>query len=270
MPENQSQSEETELALIPGDTYAVRAELKALGAIWERTERVWKITPEKLPLAVAIVENFALAPPTVGSQVSEGGIDALVDPFEDEGPRMITLDKSDGNLYAARDGLRAIGANWDKERRVWTVREDKADYARAIVASVTPGMSAAAGMPASTPPPSVPRSVPTVAPSVGREERPAATMEPVQPVRAPRPTESLPPRPTFPAPTLLPSSELLRLGGLWPGRTRDGRTYLSGKLSSTVRILVFKNEFRSGDNQPAYVMYLAPVEAADESETSER
>lgn len=262
MPENQSQSEETELALIPGDTYAVRAELKALGAIWERTERVWKITPEKLPLAVAIVENFALAPPTVGSQVSEGGIDALVDPFEDEGPRMITLDKSDGNLYAARDGLRAIGANWDKERRVWTVREDKADYARAIVASVTRGMPAAAGMTASTPPPSVPRPVPAVAPPVVREERPAATMEPVQPVRAPRPTS--------PAPTLLPSSELLRLGGLWPGRTRDGRTYLSGKLSSTVRILVFKNEFRSGDNQPAYVMYLAPVEAADESETSER
>jgi hypothetical protein len=270
MPENRSQSEETELELIPGDTYAVRAELKTLGAVWDRTERVWKIVPEKLPLAVAIVENYALAPPTAGSQVSEGGVDALADPFEDEGPRMVTLDKSDGNLYAARDGLRAIGANWDKERRVWTVREDKADYARAIVAAVTPGMSAPPITPATAPLPSVSRPVPAVPPPVVREERPAATVEPAQPARTVRPTDPLPPRTPSPAPALSSASELLRLGGLWPGRTRDGRTYLSGKLSSTVRILVFKNEFRSGDNQPAYVMYLAPVEQADESGNSER
>jgi hypothetical protein len=55
-------------------------------------------------------------------------------------------------------------------------------------------------------------------------------------------------------------AERIKLGGLWLNRTRDGREYLSGKLSPTVKILIFPNDFKSGENQPSHVMYLAPIE----------
>jgi hypothetical protein len=58
-------------------------------------------------------------------------------------------------------------------------------------------------------------------------------------------------------------SELIKLGGLWVNKDKNGKSYLAGKLSANVRILVFKNEYRSAENQPAYVMYLAPVEQPD-------
>jgi len=55
-------------------------------------------------------------------------------------------------------------------------------------------------------------------------------------------------------------AERIKLGGLWLNRTRDGREYLSGKLSPTVKLLIFPNDFKSGENQPSHVMYLAPIE----------
>ena len=60
----------------------------------------------------------------------------------------------------------------------------------------------------------------------------------------------------------LPSGRI-KLGGLWQRRTRDGREYLTGKLSPTVKILIFKNDFRTSDTQPSHVMYLAPAEPAE-------
>jgi len=55
-------------------------------------------------------------------------------------------------------------------------------------------------------------------------------------------------------------AERIKLGGLWLNKTRDGREYLSGRLSPTVKILIFKNDFKTTDNQPSHVMYLAPIE----------
>jgi hypothetical protein len=55
-------------------------------------------------------------------------------------------------------------------------------------------------------------------------------------------------------------AERIKLGGLWLNKTRDGREYLSGRLSPTVKILIFKNDFKTTDNQPTHVMYLAPIE----------
>lgn len=55
-------------------------------------------------------------------------------------------------------------------------------------------------------------------------------------------------------------AERIKLGGLWLNKTRDGREYLSGRLSPTVKILIFKNDFKTADNQPTHVMYLAPIE----------
>jgi len=58
-------------------------------------------------------------------------------------------------------------------------------------------------------------------------------------------------------------AERIKLGGLWLNKTRDGREYLTGKLSPSVKILIFKNNFRSADNQPSHIMYLAPVETEE-------
>ena len=56
------------------------------------------------------------------------------------------------------------------------------------------------------------------------------------------------------------ATDRIKLGGLWVNKSKDGREYLTGKLSPTVKILIFKNDFKTTDNQPSHVMYLAPVE----------
>ena len=43
-----------------------------------------------------------------------------------------------GNTYPVREKLKALGARWNAERKCWTVSRDKADTARAIVASAGP------------------------------------------------------------------------------------------------------------------------------------
>lgn len=255
MQKNPPSSEELET--IPGDTYAVRAELKTLGAVWDASERAWRIAPEKLPFAIAIVENQTLAP----AAASPTDIEAISDPFEDdaEGPRLVSLDKADGATYEARDALRAVGARWDKNQRSWLIREDKAEYARAVLTAgaTVPSAPAAPAAPAAPvfrdPPPS---------PSVSeysrskkensREVERQATPPPLDPVTTTGPYQQGAIRPM--------ATDRIKLGGLWLNKTKDGREYLSGRLSPTVKILIFKNDFKSTDTQPSHVMYLAPIE----------
>lgn len=55
------------------------------------------------------------------------------------------------------------------------------------------------------------------------------------------------------------NSSMVKLGGLWLGKTKGGKSYMSGNLGASARLLVFKNEFKKdGDNQPDYVLFLAP------------
>ena len=56
-------------------------------------------------------------------------------------------------------------------------------------------------------------------------------------------------------------AERIKLGGLWQNKSKDGTDYLSGKLSPTVKILIFKNNYKQpGDNSPTHIMYLAPID----------
>ncbi len=56
-------------------------------------------------------------------------------------------------------------------------------------------------------------------------------------------------------------ADRIKLGGLWQNKSKDGTDYLSGKLSPTVKILIFKNNYKqAGDNQPTHIMYLAPLD----------
>ena len=57
------------------------------------------------------------------------------------------------------------------------------------------------------------------------------------------------------------ASDMIKLGGLWTNKDKNGKTFLTGKLSPQVKILIFKNEYREAENQPTHVMYLSQVEA---------
>ncbi len=61
---------------------------------------------------------------------------------------------------------------------------------------------------------------------------------------------------------------MIALGGLWKNKSKAGRNYLSGKLSPTVKIMIFANGFKETENQPDYQMYLAPVEKAHTTGTT--
>jgi hypothetical protein len=65
--------------------------------------------------------------------------------------------------------------------------------------------------------------------------------------------------------------ERLRLSGLWIGKTKSGEVYFSGSLNSSIKLLVFKNSYKQGDNDPDYVAYLTPGKpqgAGDEARPS--
>ncbi len=125
------------LVAIPGNTYAVRDELKALGATWDKEGRTWRIAPEKLAMARAVVENQGkAAPETLGAAKREAvqntDVATMVDPFDEEasGSSLVAIT---GNTYPVKDALKAIGATWNPEKRSWMIAEKKAEYARAIV-----------------------------------------------------------------------------------------------------------------------------------------
>jgi hypothetical protein len=65
------------------------------------------------------------------------------------------------------------------------------------------------------------------------------------------------------------ASDLIKLGGLWTNKDKNGKTYLTGKLSPTVKILIFKNEYRESDNHPTHVMYLSQVETQPGEESKQ-
>jgi hypothetical protein len=64
-------------------------------------------------------------------------------------------------------------------------------------------------------------------------------------------------------------SDLVILGGLWKNTDRNGGTYLSGRLTPTCRIMVFRNTRKEeGTKQPDYHVVLAPI--TQERGTEER
>jgi len=52
-------------------------------------------------------------------------------------------------------------------------------------------------------------------------------------------------------------NELIRLMGLYKGKTKDGQTILSGTLRGTdLKILVMPNKFKQSDNHPDFQVLL--------------
>lgn len=48
---------------------------------------------------------------------------------------------------------------------------------------------------------------------------------------------------------------MLQLGGLWVNESQSGTKYMTGYLGN-LKIMVFRNNFKTEDKHPDYVMYL--------------
>ena len=140
-PQKADGSPETLVALT-GDTYPLRAQLKAMGAVWDNAGRVWKIAPERAAQAQALVEHrpaagTASAPPAAVPARNEPAYETdpladLPDPFEESEPSIPPVALS-GNTYPVKEALKALGAHWDKEQRAWLIAASKAAHAQALI-----------------------------------------------------------------------------------------------------------------------------------------
>ena len=122
-PQKPDRSLET-LVAITGDTYPLRAQLKAMGAVWDSAGRVWKIAPERAPQAQALVEHQpavgtapspAAAPPAAVPGRNHATYETdpladLADPFE-ESQASVPLVALSGNTYPVKEALKALGAH---------------------------------------------------------------------------------------------------------------------------------------------------------------
>ena len=144
-PQKADGSPETLVALT-GDTYPLRTQLKAMGAVWDSAGRVWKIAPERAAQAQALVEHqpavgTAPSPAATPPAAVPGRNDAtyetdpladLPDPFEESQASVPRVALS-GNTYPVKEALKALGAHWDKEQRAWLIEASKAAHAQAII-----------------------------------------------------------------------------------------------------------------------------------------
>lgn len=56
--------------------------------------------------------------------------------------------------------------------------------------------------------------------------------------------------------TTTSESAMLQLGGLWVNESKSGTKYMTGYLGN-LKIMIFRNNYKSEDKHPDYVMYLA-------------
>jgi len=63
----------------------------------------------------------------------------------------------------------------------------------------------------------------------------------------------------------MPDNIMIQISGLWLNTSASGRKYFKGKLNGN-DLLVFKNEHKTHDKQPDYILYIAPYRAPDTSD----
>lgn len=51
-----------------------------------------------------------------------------------------------------------------------------------------------------------------------------------------------------------------KLTGLWKGKDRNGKTYLSGSVNAAARLVVLPNDFKRTEKDPDFYAYLTPHE----------
>ncbi len=61
-------------------------------------------------------------------------------------------------------------------------------------------------------------------------------------------------------------SELLKMGGLWKNKDKNGNEYFSGDFTFGTKILIYKNGYKSSEKEPDYQVYLAPKKKVTKEE----
>ena len=55
------------------------------------------------------------------------------------------------------------------------------------------------------------------------------------------------------------NSDMVRIGGLWKNKTKDGKPYLGGSFGGA-RLMVFQNGYKEKDSDPDYVLCIAQAQ----------
>ena len=52
-------------------------------------------------------------------------------------------------------------------------------------------------------------------------------------------------------------NELLKLGGLWKNKDKNGHDYFSGNFTYGTKLLILKNTFKEKNNEPDYNIFIS-------------
>ena len=61
-------------------------------------------------------------------------------------------------------------------------------------------------------------------------------------------------------------SDLIKGGGLWKNKDKNGNDYFSGNFTYGTKLLVMTNSYKDKDNDPDYMVYIAQKDKKESEE----
>jgi|TARA_B100000287_G_C20202545_1_gene610606 uncharacterized protein (DUF736 family) len=61
-------------------------------------------------------------------------------------------------------------------------------------------------------------------------------------------------------------SDLIKVGGLWKNKDKNGNDYFSGNFTYGTKLLVMTNSYKDKENDPDYMVYIAQKEKKESEE----
>ena len=61
-------------------------------------------------------------------------------------------------------------------------------------------------------------------------------------------------------------SDLIKVGGLWKNKDKNGNDYFSGNFTYGTKLLVMTNSYNDKDNDPDYMVYIAQKDKKESEE----
>ena len=61
-------------------------------------------------------------------------------------------------------------------------------------------------------------------------------------------------------------SDLIKIGGLWKNKDKNGNDFFSGNFTYGTKLLVMSNTFKEKDNEPDFIVYIGKKEKQESEE----
>ena len=61
-------------------------------------------------------------------------------------------------------------------------------------------------------------------------------------------------------------SDLIKIGGLWQNKDKNGNDYFSGGFTYGTKLLVMSNTFKDKDNEPDFIVYVGKKDKPEAEE----